>query len=46
MIFSFWDMVDFVPKVLSELGTASATLFEPDSETLTSLVEQENAVNT
>ena len=34
-------MVDFALKILSELGTltlttASATLFEPDSETLTS----------
>ena len=38
-IFIFCDMVDFVLKILSELGTlttASAILCEPDSETLTS----------
>jgi len=29
-IFIFWDMVDFVLKILSELETS-----EPDSETLT-----------
>ena len=38
-IFSFWDMVDFVLKILRELRiltTVSPTLYEPDSEPLTS----------
>ena len=38
-ILSFWDMVNFVLKILSELGIltiASVIICESDSETLTS----------